>query len=122
MCDDVNANKSLNGNERETPSIRSRLTHGFKILRRHGGWPGLRREPGSRRGSASVAACVCRRDRTGRGARWTETMRSGPAGRPQGRGGDSGHVIIPGDPSRKCEANRGTALAATGVQPTQTRP
>jgi hypothetical protein len=25
MCDDVSANKSLNGNERETPSIRSRL-------------------------------------------------------------------------------------------------
>ena len=25
MCDDVNANKSLNGNERETPSIRSQL-------------------------------------------------------------------------------------------------
>ena len=25
MCDDVNANKSLNGNERETPSIRSGL-------------------------------------------------------------------------------------------------
>jgi len=55
MCDDVNANKSLNGNERETPSIRSRLTHGFKILRRHGGWPGLRRGPGSRRGLS-----VCR--------------------------------------------------------------
>src|SRR5206468_2809388 len=25
MCDDVSVNKSLNGNERETPSIRSRL-------------------------------------------------------------------------------------------------
>ena len=50
MCDDVNANKSLNGNERETPSIRSRLTHGFKILRRHGGWPGLPSRAGCRRG------------------------------------------------------------------------
>jgi hypothetical protein len=25
MCDDVNANKSLYGNERETPSIRSQV-------------------------------------------------------------------------------------------------
>ena len=25
MCDDVSANKSLNGNERETPSIRSQV-------------------------------------------------------------------------------------------------
>jgi len=28
MCDDVNANKSLFGNERETPSIRSSRSHG----------------------------------------------------------------------------------------------
>src|SRR5438046_2454234 len=29
MCDDVSANKSLYGNERETPSIRSRLVRGL---------------------------------------------------------------------------------------------
>jgi hypothetical protein len=35
MCDDVNANKSLFGNERETPSIRSRsLTSQMRALAR----------------------------------------------------------------------------------------
>jgi len=35
MCDDVSVNKSLYGNERETPSIRSRIAFGSITHRDH---------------------------------------------------------------------------------------